>query len=407
MKRIFVILFLVITIIGCKQSGPVGLTEGYWLAELQLGDRQSLPFNFRVMAMGNDKYNIEVYNAEETILIDEIEVMGDSVVIKMPVFEGYLAGKFNAQEINGKFIKENEGRKVPFRAVHGIKERFKKSETPNTNISGEWEVEFNPNTPESYMAKGIFKQIDDKVSGTFRTTTGDYRFLEGINSADSVKFSTFNGARAYLFKAKATDSSMVGVFYSGNHSKEVFVAKRNENYKLPNMEALTYVKKGFDILNFSFPDTSGNMVSLSDPVYDDKVVIVQIMGTWCPNCLDETKFLVEYLKEHSNKKIAVIALAFEYAKTKEAAFKSIDRLRERIGVEYPVLLAQYGGIDKKLAQEKLPMLNHVFSFPTTIIVDKRGDVQKIYTGFNGPATGSIYDSFKKDFHNFILQLLEV
>jgi thiol-disulfide isomerase/thioredoxin len=131
------------------------------------------------------------------------------------------------------------------------------------------------------------------------------------------------------------------------------------------------------------------------------------MGTWCPNCLDETKFLVEYLKEHSNKKIAVIALAFEYAKTKEAAFKSIDRLRERIGVEYPVLLAQYGGIDKKLAQEKLPMLNHVFSFPTTIIVDKRGDVQKIYTGFNGPATGSIYDSFKKDFHNFILQLLEV
>jgi thiol-disulfide isomerase/thioredoxin len=407
MKRIFVILFLVITIIGCKQSGPVGLTEGYWLAELQLGDRQSLPFNFRVMAMGNDKYNIEVYNAEETILIDEIEVMGDSVVIKMPVFEGYLAGKFNAQEINGKFIKENEGRKVPFRAVHGIKERFKKSETPNTNISGEWEVEFNPNTPESYMAKGIFKQIDDKVSGTFRTTTGDYRFLEGINSADSVKFSTFNGARAYLFKAKATDSSIVGVFYSGNHSKEVFVAKRNENYKLPNMEALTYVKKGFDILNFSFPDTSGNMVSLSDPVYDDKVVIVQIMGTWCPNCLDETKFLVEYLKEHSNKKIAVIALAFEYAKTKEAAFKSIDRLRERIGVEYPVLLAQYGGIDKKLAQEKLPMLNHVFSFPTTIIVDKRGDVQKIYTGFNGPATGSIYDSFKKDFHNFILQLLEV
>jgi thiol-disulfide isomerase/thioredoxin len=407
MKRIFVILFLVITIIGCKKSGPVGLTEGYWLAELQLGDRQSLPFNFRVMAMGNDKYNIEVYNAEETILIDEIEVMGDSVVIKMPVFEGYLAGKFNAQEINGKFIKENEGRKVPFRAVHGIKERFKKSETPNTNISGEWEVEFNPNTPESYMAKGIFKQIDDKVSGTFRTTTGDYRFLEGINSADSVKFSTFNGARAYLFKAKATDSSIVGVFYSGNHSKEVFVAKRNENYKLPNMEALTYVKKGFDILNFSFPDTSGNMVSLSDPVYDDKVVIVQIMGTWCPNCLDETKFLVEYLKEHSNKKIAVIALAFEYAKTKEAAFKSIDRLRERIGVEYPVLLAQYGGIDKKLAQEKLPMLNHVFSFPTTIIVDKRGDVQKIYTGFNGPATGSIYDSFKKDFHNFILQLLEV
>lgn len=406
MKRIFLIFLIVITLIGCRQSSPVGLTEGYWLAELKLGNNQVLPFNFKVMKLGNDTYRIELYNAEETILIDEIDVMGDSVVIKMPVFEGYLAGNYNANEINGKFIKENEERVVPFKAVHGISERFRKAETPNTNISGGWKVKFNPNTPESYMAKGIFRQIDDKVTGTFRTTTGDYRFLEGINSADSVKVSTFDGSRAYLFKAKTTDSSMVGVFYSGNHAKEVFVAQRNENYELPNTEALTYMKKGFDKLSFSFPDTEGNLVSLSDPMYNDKVVIVQIMGTWCPNCLDETKFLVEYLKKHSDKNIAVIALAFEYAKTREAAFSSIDRLKERIGVDYPVLLAQYGGIDKELAQKKIPMLNHVLSFPTTIIVDTTGDVQKIYTGFNGPATGSIYDSFKKDFHNFILQLLE-
>lgn len=377
------------------------------MAELEVDDDQSLPFNFSLKDMGRGTYAIEVYNADETIFIDEIKVKGDSVVIRMPVFEGYLAGKFTAKEIKGKFIKENEERVLPFKAVHGIKERFKSHGIPNTNISGDWEVEFRPENEESYMAKGTFRQVDDKVSGTFRTATGDYRFLEGINSVDSVKFSTFDGTRAYLFKARTTDSSMAGVFYSGKHSKEFFVAKRNENYKLPNSEALTYMKKGHDKLSFSFPDSEGNLVSLSDTVFKDKVVIVQIMGTWCPNCLDETKFLVDYIKKHSNEKIAVIALAFEYAKTKEAAFKSIDRLKNRIGVQYPILLAQYGGIDKELAQKKLPMLNHVFSFPTTIIIDKRGDVQKIYTGFNGPATGSNYDSFKKDFHNFILQLLEV
>ena len=346
-----------------------------------------------------------MYNADETIFIDEIKVKKDSVVIRFPVFEGYLAGKFTAKEIMGKFIKENEETVLPFRAVHGIKERFKSDGIPNTNISGDWEVEFRPDNGESYMAKGIFRQVDDKVSGTFRTSTGDYRFLEGINSVDSVKFSTFDGTRAYLFKAKTTDTSMVGVFYTGKDSKEHFVAKRNENYELPNSETLTYMKKGHDKLSFSFPDSEGNLVSLSDPVFKDKVVIVQIMGTWCPNCLDETKFLVDYLQKNSKEKIAVIALAFEYAKTEEAAFKAIIRLKDRIGVEYPILLAQYGGIDKEMAQEKLPMLNHVFSFPTTIIIDKKGDVQKIYTGFNGPATGSNYDSFKKDFHNFILQLL--
>ncbi|RAJ05823.1 peroxiredoxin family protein [Arenibacter echinorum] len=407
MKQIIFIFFLFILCNNCRDSEAVVLAEGIWLAELEVDDDQSLPFNFSLKSTGSETYAIELYNADETIFIDEIKVKKDSVIIRLPVFEGYLAGKFTAKEIEGKFIKENEEKVLPFRAVYGIKDRFKSDGIPNTNISGDWEVEFRPENEESYMAKGIFRQVDDKVSGTFRTSTGDYRFLEGINSVDSVKFSTFDGTRAYLFKAKTTDTSMVGVFYSGNDSKELFVAKRNENYELPNSETLTYMKKGHDKLSFSFPDSEGNWVSLSDPVFKDKVIIVQIMGTWCPNCLDETKFLVDYLQKNSNEEIAVIALAFEYAKTKEAAFKSIIRLKDRIGVEYPILLAQYGGIDKEMAQKKLPMLNHVFSFPTTIIIDKRGDVQKIYTGFNGPATGSNYDSFKKDFHNFILQLLEV
>ncbi|MDL5513853.1 TlpA disulfide reductase family protein [Arenibacter sp. M-2] len=406
MKRIFFIFGLFIMLNGCRDFNTGVLAEGIWLAQLTVGDDQSLPFNFRLKEVERGTYTMELYNADETIYIDEIKVKGDSVIIRLPVFEGYLAAKFTAHGIRGKFIKENEDRVLPFIAVHGIKERFKSKGIPNTNISGDWEVEFIPEEGESYKAKGIFKQVDDKVSGTFRTTTGDYRFLEGINSVDSVKFSTFDGARAYLFKAKTTDSSMVGVFYSGNHSKEFFRAKRNENYELPNSEALTYLKKGYHTLSFSFPDYNGNLVSLSDPAFKDKVVIVQIMGTWCPNCLDETKFLVEYLKKHSNEKIAVVALAFEYAKTRESAYKSIDRLKERIGVQYPILLAQYGGIDKEMAQKKLPMLNHVLSFPTTIIVDKKGDVQKIYTGFNGPATGSNYESFKKDFHYFILQLLQ-
>lgn len=382
------------------------LTEGFWLAEVEVGDKQILPFNFRLIRLGDDKYNIELYNADETIKVDEIKVEGDSVIIKMPVFEGYLAGKYTAHEINGKFVKENEARVLPFKAIHGIKERFKRADIPITNISGDWEVEFKPIMEKSYMAKGIFSQVDDKIYGTFRTMTGDYRFLEGIHSGDSIKLSTFDGAHAYLFKASATDSSMVGVFYSGNHSKEPFVAKRNDNFELPNAESLTYLKKGYDKLSFSFTDAAGKLVSLDDAIFKDKVVIVQVMGTWCPNCLDETKFLVEYLKEYSHEQLAVVALAFEYAKTEEAAFRSIDRLKDRIGVKYPILLAQYGTIDKEMAQKKLPMLNHILSFPTTIIIDKMGEVRKIYTGFNGPATGSNYDSFKKDFHSFIIQLLE-
>ncbi|RTE52488.1 TlpA family protein disulfide reductase [Arenibacter aquaticus] len=406
MKRNVVIILLVLFLGSCANSSTERLKEGMWLAHLEVGDGQLLPFNFELNALENAGYSLEVYNADEVIHVDEIKVIKDSIVIKMPVFEGYLAGRFTAENMKGSFIKESEERVVPFTAKYGIKERFRVAEMPNTNISGNWEVGFNPVLDDPYKAKGVFKQLGDRVVGTFKTLTGDYRFLEGVLNGDSLMLSTFDGAHAYLFKSKVTDSTMDGVFYSGNHFKAQFTAKRNENFELPNADSLTFIKEGYNKLSFSFPNAQGRTVSLEDAYFKDKVVIVQIMGTWCPNCLDETKFLVEYTKQHNDNEIAVVALAFEYAKTKEAAFAAIRRLQDRIGVDYPILLAQYGSVDKELAQEKLPMLNHVLSFPTTILLDKNGEVRKIHTGFNGPATGQNYQRFKRNFHRDITGLLE-
>ena len=83
----------------------------------------------------------------------------------------------------------------------------------------------------------------------------------------------------------------------------------------------------------------------------------------------------------------------------------IERLKDRIGLTYPILLAQFGSVDKVEAQQKLPMLNHILSFPTTIFIDKKGGVRKIHTGFNGPATGNKYVEFKKNFNEIVAELL--
>ena len=128
------------------------------------------------------------------------------------------------------------------------------------------------------------------------------------------------------------------------------------------------------------------------------------MGSWCPNCLDESKFLAEFYKQNRALDIAIVGLAFEHAKTEEKAFSSIKKLKDKVGIEYPILLAQYGSVDKQKAQEKLPMLNHVLSYPTTIFIDKQGKVRKIKTGFNGPATGEKYLSFKREFDAFVSML---
>ncbi|MBD0776497.1 TlpA family protein disulfide reductase [Maribacter sp. ANRC-HE7] len=402
--RNFILVFLVLIVCySCENLKRTSLAEGTWRAELTVQDNEILPFSFDLKQL-DGRPVIEIHNAEEIIHVDEIEILKDSLIIRMPVFEGYIAGKFTDTTITGEFIKESLNRVVPFKATQGELARFKAKQGASMNVSGIWETEFSPDTIGSYLGKGIFTQEGNKVKGTFRTTTGDYRYLEGIMDGDIMKLSAFDGAHAFLFVAKVTDSTMNGTFYSGNHFQEPFEGRRNVNFELPDADSLTFLKSGHGKFDFSFPNTKGEQISLEDVAFKNKAIIVQIMGTWCPNCLDESKFLVNYLEENPQLNVAVVALAFEYAKTEEEAFERINRLKNAIGIEYPVLLAQYGSSSKIRAQEKLPMLNHVLSYPTTIFIDKNGVVKKIHTGFNGPATGEKYDSFKKEFDAFVKQL---
>jgi thiol-disulfide isomerase/thioredoxin len=404
MKKFSFLLLLVIILNSCKDQTVPSLSQGIWRGTMEVQDGELLPFNFKIKNEV-EGYIMEIYNADEVLSIDEIEIDNDSIIIKMPVFEGYIAGKITSTSIEGNFIKEGLDRVVPFTANFNNSQRFIPSTKPTINVTGNWETVFSKGTEDAYLAKGIFKQDGEKVTGTIRTTTGDYRYLEGLVDGDSLKLSTFDGAHVFLFLARINNGIMNGIFYSGNHFQEPFEAVLNDTYELADATTLTYLNDGFEKVIFSFPDVNGNLISLEDPQFQDKVIIIQIMGTWCPNCLDESKFLVEYLKENSNSDLEVIALAFEYAKTEGAAFKGITRLKDRLDISYPILLAQFGTSDKKTANEKLPMLNHILSYPTTIFIDKKGEVRRIHTGFNGPATGEKYIEFKQDFKEFVNSLL--
>ncbi len=374
------------------------LEPGHWRAVLKLDNEKEIPFLLEYEADST----FVIINAEERIEVDDVTFKGDSIIISHPVFEGIIKGTFTKDKIQGSFIKPSLDRTIPIVMTSGRQARFKVSAAPNAIIAGTWETVFSPNAPnDRYVAKGVFNQKGNRVTGTFLTTTGDYRYLEGVIENDSVKLSTFDGAHAFLFEAKVieNDSTLQGVFYSGNHWKEPFTARRNEKHELPQADSLTYLKKGYDSLAFSFPNVQGDTISLKDATYKNKVVVVQLMGTWCPNCLDETKYLSNYYK-NKPENVEVVSLAFEYAPTKEKAVEAISKLKKAVDVPYPILLAQYGSSSKQQANDKLPMLNHVLSYPTTIFIDKMGAVRKIHTGFSGPATGKKYDEFKKEFERF-------
>ncbi|OIQ30408.1 MAG: redoxin [Bacteroidetes bacterium MedPE-SWsnd-G2] len=391
-------------LMSCQNEKQDYSPVGVYLGELKVLDDEILPFNFEVLSDSTVVFT----NAEEKISTSEVLFLKDSVTIKLPVFEAYIKAKINADKWEGEYVKESLDRIVEFTAIQGVKDRFTvKSNGNRADVSGVWETTFSPDVEEdSYVAKGVFKQEGNKVTGTFMTETGDYRFLEGVVDGQELKLSTFDGAHAFFFKAKLTDSIMDGMFYSGNHYKEPFIAKRNERFELTDANDLTYLKEGYESFEFNFPDVNGKMLSLNDQRFEGKPVLVQIMGTWCPNCLDESKFYSKFYNAQQNKDVEIVALAFEYAKTEASAVKAINRLQNGVGMEYPVLLAQYGTSSKSKANEKLPMLNHVLSYPTTIYLDKNHEVYKIHTGFNGPATGEAFEAFKKEFSKTITTLTQ-
>lgn len=407
MKKYFLIYSLIIAVIACSCSNnEKPLSSGEWLFQLQLEESDNsiiLPINAHINSEG-----IIFSNGEEKIEVTEIEYTGDSVQITMPVFGSEFKGEIKSNTISGYYQNFNKGGeyKIPFIASHGIAERFTFENEPITNISGKWDAWFLNPDGDSTKTIASFKQTGNKVEGTFFTEIGDYRFLEGVMDGNQLKLSTFDGAHAFLFLADLSeDGNLTGTFRSGHTFKQNWFASKNENASLRGMKELTYLKEGYSKLNFSFPDVSGEIVSLEDEEYQNKVVIVQIFGTWCPNCMDETKYLVELHSKYHSQGLEIIGLDFENKPTLEYFKPRAERFIRDLNVPYKIVLA--GNSNKKKAAEALPMLNHILSYPTAIIIDRKGEIQEIHTGFSGPGTGEAYLNYKKEMEELIDSLLAV
>lgn len=379
---------------------------GEWRMEMDLGNGKVLPFQFS-LSEKEDKWKMIIFNAKEEIEIDEIIWKQDTMIAKLPVFESEFVLKLiNPNSFVGEWINYYKGSdyKIPSIAKYETNTRFSNLKPEfSKEFDGKYEVYFSPETEDKGKAIGIFEQKGNKLTGTFATERGDYRHLEGNVSGNQLFLSTFDGSHAFLFEAEKTDSGLVGKFYSGTHWEENWIAKKNASVSLRNADSLTYLKEGYTGLSFSFPNAEGTIVSLSDKRYQNKVVIVQIMGSWCPNCLDETEYLSKLYKKYNSQGLEIIALAFERTRTKEQAFKNLGRLKAKTSASYEFLLG--GAKREDNAAEMLPMLNHIMSYPTAIFIDKEVKVRRIHTGFYGPSTGKYYTDFTTKTEELLKQML--
>lgn len=408
-KFTLIICFFIVAILSVHWSeNPVNLKNGFWRATIQRTDGQEIVFNFETKDSLGKKI-IYVINGKEHLLVDSIEIVNDSVFIQMPFFESGFRAKITGNgNLEGTWIKYYGYRilTLPFKAEYGIKERFKIQAPPNSNISGRWETEFREKN-KVFTMPAEFKQNGSYITGTFLDPTGDTRFLQGVVSGDSLKLSTFDGANAYLFTAKIDNENKIsgGKYYSGAKGIEDWTAVKNAN-AIESGFGETKLNPNAGKLDFTFRDSKdGHLVSINDKRFKGKVVILQILGSWCPNCMDETKFLSDYYNKNHNRRIAIIGLAYERTADFENSQKALQPFIKRLNVQYPVLITGVAVSDSLLTQKTLPQLEKINAFPTTIFVDKKGNIRKIHSGFSGPATGDHYIEYKKEFNDTINHLL--
>jgi thiol-disulfide isomerase/thioredoxin len=370
-------------------------------------DRQGeLPFNFEVVYDTEDDFHIEIINGDERIVVDDIiygldrATAKDTLIANFPVYDTYIRAIYEDNMIEGDwFVNYKDGYSIPFKAYHGQDHRFTTTKVePVTDLSGQWATTFDIDTEDSYPAIAEFKQDGNRLSGTFKTETGDYRYLDGTIQANKLYLSTFDGAHAFLFLGKVLeDGSITGIFKSGKHYVSNWAAVRDATATLPDMTTLTTATTA-DPISFAFKNSDGNLVSLEDDRYDDKVKIIDIMGTWCPNCKDASDYLKGIVKDYD---IEVIALAYErYDEAQSLA--QIKRYEAKAQLPWPVL---YGGSYRKSeASKTFPQIDKIMSYPTLIVLDRDNRISKIYTGFNGPAT-SEYTAFDQSFRQHLTSLI--
>jgi len=391
-------------------AAPAGLKPGHWEAWAR-AQGKAIHFVFDV-AVENGKPVIYLINkglaGSERLRCDEVSAAGDSATIRLHVFDAALVLRpEGVDKLTGAWVKYDA--KTPYRvpvvALRGERP-LPRVEASTPDFTGTWRVTFREAEGKTYSAVGIFKQEGAALTGTFLTTTGDYRYLSGAVLPSGMGLSTFDGNHGFLFQAtKLPNGTLKGDFYSGKSGHETWTAVLDPAAKLPDADTLTYMKKGESRLNFKFPSVfEGGAVSPTDPKYRGKVVVIQLLGSWCPNCMDETAFLAPWYEKNKARGVEVIGLGYERSSEYRAASARLRNLRERFNIQYELAVA--GVSNKDSAAKSLPQLAKVLAFPTTIFLDKKGHVRKIHTGFAGPGTGKYYQEEIAGFNQEVDKLLK-
>lgn len=397
LKSLSVLFFLM----SCTPKTKVSDLNGMWVLEI---DIQGSTLTSK-MEIENGKGRI--INSIEMIEIDEIKIVDGKFIIPLSIYPNTLEFVIEGKSLRGHWVKNKKDIIEKYDFVGGKVQTFDEitpKKRPDDKISGKWKIQFfDENGKEEEVGIGLFKVELNYVRGTILTETGDYRFLEGTFQNDYLYMQGFDGQNGFVLKGELKNDQLELMIYAGKTWNKKLVGKKAPDFELADADKLTKAK-GDGTVSFKVEDLEGNIFTHEDPSLKGKPYIIQIYGSWCPNCLDEARFLNTW-KERTAGGIPIVPIGFERANSKKEAIAHIQKKIDTLKLNYKFYLGSFDK-DKEGVLKVLPFLENHMSYPTMIFVNKLGKVHKIHTGFSGPATGMYFQAFVYKFINTIKELQE-
>lgn len=395
-KELLQVLSIAIMAIGFIACGDVAFSDNHQVEDQWYSMTFALNDSTQaiIYAEGSPDSLVVHNNGEEIALIK----IGEGKY-RIPVFDGLIQGIWSPDRVfQGEWIDKMSD---PFRQ---IPLSIEPTETPllplaTTEASKTiYGLIFEPEEGPVWQGQLILQENDDQCSATVRTGTGDLRYLGGTASEESIELTTFDGAHLYQFDIQRDGDTLTGYFHSHTGYKSSIQGKRLG--RMPITDPMRIQATGpmsFTVVT----DQDSTLATWTGDDFKGNVTIIDLMGTWCPNCMDAARMFKELQVEFPNLRVA--SVAFETRSNPRAVFSRFETFKADLGIDWPMV---YGGpAKKKETGYKMNFLTGFESFPTTLILDKEGNIAYVHTGFNGPATGEAHTQEQKFFRAAIRSLM--
>jgi thiol-disulfide isomerase/thioredoxin len=395
---LFVVIVGVIVFGASAAAQPVG---GLWDATVLVNNGAlEIPFRFELSGSGSNVKG-SFFNGDDKTTSTSGSLVNGKLSLSFDELGTKLDATLKDGRLEGEYSRGTRGAPYPFSAKRYTPVASGESNIPS--IAGLWNVQVGKSSKGEAAWQLIVRQSGGEVSAVILRIDGDTGTLTGTYRDGKFALSHFSGARPLRLELTPAADGTLAVVQNKENPLTALRAEQASAKGLPqpsDPSRFTSVKDPTEPFRFSFPDLEGKIVSNTDPRFQGKVVIVAIGGSWCPNCHDETPFLVELYKKYKKQGLEIVELSFE----EEAQIKNPVRVKafnKRYGVEYTVLIP---GEPKEL-NDKVPQGLNLNSFPTTFFLGRDGKVRSAHAGFAGKASGKFHTEMKEDVTALVERLL--